>query len=108
MGARMWKGLLVGMLALTSISACSGGGGEGPKSAISEDEIKKAVSVAKAIRKNPAGSEAALASAGMTHDELEALMWKIALDEQASQAYAKAMTRKAPAGEAPPAAAPAP
>jgi hypothetical protein len=90
--------LVAGVLAL---SACSGGGADASKSAISDAEIKTAVTVAKAIRKNPAGSEAALASAGLTRVELESLMWKIALDEEASQRYAKALTHKQPAADEP-------
>ena len=98
MGARFGTMLLVAALAL---SACSGGGAES-KSSISDEEIKKAVTVAKAIRKNPSGSDAALANAGLTRDELESLLWKIALDEEASQKYAKALTHKPAANENPP------
>jgi hypothetical protein len=91
-----WSLALVTALAL----ACSGGGEE-PKSAISDEEIKKAVSVAKAIRKNPSGADAALADAGLSREQLESLLWKIALDEAASETYAKALSRKAAGAEAP-------
>lgn len=84
---------LVVALAMPGCSWFSGDKGEkGEKAApVSAEEIKKAVSVAKAIKKDPENAAAALKEAGMSRVELEELAYKIALDEAASEKYAKAL-----------------
>jgi hypothetical protein len=80
---RALLGALLG-LGLTLTSACGGGG---PSVA----DAAKAGAVAKRIAADPAAAAPALAEAGLTEAELNALLFEIAADPALSKAYADAM-----------------
>lgn len=61
------------------------------------DDVTRAATVAKAIQADPEHAADVLAAAGMTEEELDALLFDIAGDPEKSDAYAKALGADAPA-----------
>ncbi|MFN7143729.1 MAG: hypothetical protein ACK4YP_08150 [Myxococcota bacterium] len=55
------------------------------------DDVTRAVTVARAIQADPEHAADALAAAGMTEEELDALLFDIAGDPVKSEAYAAAL-----------------
>jgi hypothetical protein len=77
-----------------SLPGCSwfSGDNKGDKSeSVDPEQLKKAIGVAKAIKKDPDSAAAALKEAGLSRGELEELVYKIALDDAAADKYAKAL-----------------
>lgn len=86
--------MMFGLVMALGTPACSwfSGDNKGDKAeSVDPEQVKKAVQVAKAIKKDPENAAAALKEAGLSRNELEELVYKIALDEDAADKYAKAL-----------------
>lgn len=83
------------LFVLAGLLACSGGTTEAPKEKVEEKVEAKAElpeKVAKAVKIAKAGDKvAALEEAGMSTDDLDALMYEIAMDAKLSEAYTQAL-----------------
>ena len=56
-----------------------------------DESVAAAVSIARAVRADPASAEAVLRQHGMTVEEYEGLMYRIAADPELSEAFEDAM-----------------
>ena len=82
------------LAAIVALPGCGWFGGEAKSDkaeAVDADTLKKAIQTAKNIKKDPSKTEAILKEAGFSRSEFEALIYKIALDDVASDKYAKAL-----------------
>lgn len=82
---------LVVALLLGPLAGCGLDFGEKPAPAAGPDDVTRAATLALAIKADPDNAADVLAAAGMTEDELDALLFDIAEDPTKSEAYAQAL-----------------